>query len=123
MFISAVALSYGIAFSHHVGLNNSYNEVHPYAALTYAEDYSLTAYINSLGGLSVAAGYEFDITDKASLTLGAVTGYKLENTPVAPYFKVDYNLGGNVDLSLMPAYEQYNGKDTYGVVVAVTFNF
>jgi hypothetical protein len=123
MLVSSIALSYGIAFSHHVGLEQSYNEVHPYVSATVSEKFSLTAYINSLDGLSVAAGYKINVTDNTSLTLGGVTGYKLPNTPIAPYFKLDYRLSDNVDLSLMPAYEQNENEDKIGTVVAVTFKF
>ncbi len=98
-----------LAVSMHLGLEDSYNNIHPHARCTV--DNSITGvYYNSEDRISAYVGKEFEITENGKLELGLVTGYKAED--VLPMIR--YKVG---TWFITPAYEKYDNKENYGIVL------
>ena len=94
----------------HVGLQNDYNQYHPYV-MCEKEDITGGVYYNSLDKLSIVGAYKFQFTDNLSLDVGAVTGYHYDVVPMA---RLRYK-----NLFVMPALED----DRTGLVVGLQFEF
>jgi len=98
-----------LALSMHIGLEGDYNNVHPHARCTV--DNSIAGvYYNSEDRISAYVGKEFELTENGKLELGLVTGYKSED--ILPMIR--YKAG---TWFISPAYERYNNKENYGIVL------
>ena len=95
-------LSFLIAVSLHVGLENDYNSIHPHARCTLDNNIFGT-YYNSERNISAYAGKSFSFYD-TKLELGLVTGYsgfdiapmirlKKDYWFIAPAYETTGNLG------------------------------
>ena len=110
-----------IAFSHHIGMDGNYSEIHPHIQLQADSGFVAGAYLNSESNVSPYLGWRFEY-DAAFLEVGAVGGY--ESINVAPYLRVGYEITNGVDLFAAPAFEtDGRGGVNYGAVVGVSFNF
>ena len=106
-FMSCLGLF--LAVSMHLGLEDSYNNIHPHARCTV--DNSITGvYYNSEDRISAYVGKEFQLTENGKLELGLVTGYTAED--ILPMIR--YKVG---NLFITPAFEKYDNKENYGIVL------
>ena len=103
-------LAIGLALSLHAGLENNYNQRHPYL-MCETENVVGGVYYNSLDTWSLVGGYKYQITDDITLDVGAVTGYEYD---VVPMVRLRYK-----NLFVMPALED----DRTGLVVGFQFEF
>ena len=103
-------LAIGLALSLHVGLENEYNQKHPYL-MCETENVVGGVYYNSLDKLSIVGGYKIQLSDDLTLDVGAVTGYVYD---VVPMVRLRYK-----NLFVMPALED----DRTGVVVGLQYEF
>ena len=103
-------LAIGLALSLHVGLENNYNQTHPYV-MCETENVIGGVYYNSLDKLSIVGGYKIQLLDDLTLDVRAVTGYDYDVVPMA---RLRYK-----NLFIMPALED----DRPGVVVGLQFEF
>ena len=103
-------LAIGLALSLHVGLENKYNQKHPYL-MCETENVVGGVYYNSLDKWSIVGAYKLRFTDDLSLDVGAVTGYHYDIVPMA---RLRYK-----NLFVMPALED----DRTGLVVGLQFEF
>jgi hypothetical protein len=100
----------GLALSLHVGLENNYNQVHPYV-MCEKNQIITGAYYNSLDKVSLVLAKEFNLSDELTLDLGIVSGYVYD---VAPMIRLKYK-----NLFLMPALED----DRTGLVFGYQYEF
>lgn len=103
-------LAIGLALSLHVGLENNYNQRHPYV-MCENENVIGGVYYNSLDKLSIVGGYKIQLSDDLTVDVGAVTGYVYD---VVPMVRLRYK-----NLFVMPALED----DRTGVVVGFQYEF
>ena len=94
----------------HVGLQNDYNQYHPYV-MCQKEDITAGVYYNSLDKVSVVLAKEYDLTDDLKLDVGIVSGYVYD---VVPMVRLKYK-----NLFLMPALED----DRTGLVFGYQYEF
>tara|TARA_B110000858_G_scaffold159207_1_gene182725 strand:+ start:2893 stop:3216 length:324 start_codon:yes stop_codon:yes gene_type:complete len=99
----------GIALSMHVGLQDNYNQVHPYL-MCEKNQITTGVYYNSLNKVSVVLAKEYDLTDDLKLDVGIVSGYVYD---VVPMVRLKYK-----NLFLMPALED----DRTGLVFGIQFD-
>ena len=103
-------LTLGIALTLHIGLQDDYNNMHPY--LMCEKNQIITGlYYNSLNKVSVVLAKEYDLTDDLKLDVGIVSGYVYD---VAPMVRLKYK-----NLFLMPALED----DRTGLVFGYQYEF
>jgi hypothetical protein len=104
----------GLALSMHVGLQNDYNQYHPYV-MCKKEDITGGVYYNSLDKASVVLAKEYqilpDLSDDLKLDVGIATGYIHD---VVPLVRLHYK-----DFFVMPALED----DRTGVVFGFQYEF
>jgi hypothetical protein len=98
----------GIALSMHVGLQDDYNQTHPYLMCETGEIIT-GAYYNSLDKVSLVAAKEYSLSDDLKVDLGLVTGYTYD---VIPMFRVRYK-----DFFMMPALEDDRGGLVFGIQI------
>lgn len=103
-------LAIGLALSLHAGLENKYNQRHPYLMCEH-ERVIAGVYYNSLDTWSLVGGYKYKITDDLSLDVGVVTGYQYDVVPLA---RLRYK-----NIFVMPALED----DRAGIVVGFQFEY
>ena len=103
-------LAIGLALSLHVGLENEYNQTHPYV-MCETENVIGGVYYNSLDKLSIVGGYKIQLSDDLTLDVGAVTGYDYDVVPMA---RLRYK-----NLFIMPALED----DRTGFVIGFQYEF
>jgi len=103
-------LAIGLALSLHVGLENEYNQKHPYL-MCETENVVGGVYYNSLDKLSIVGGYKIQLSDDLTLDVGAVTGYDYDVVPMA---RLRYK-----NLFIMPALED----DRTGFVIGFQYEF
>ena len=103
-------LAIGLALSLHVGLENNYNQRHPYV-MCENENVIAGVYYNSLDKLSIVGGYKIQLSDDLTLDVGAVTGYDYDVVPMA---RLRYK-----NLFIMPALED----DRTGFVIGFQYEF
>mgnify|MGYP003389330433 CR=1 FL=1 len=96
-----------LALSAHIGLDKSYNTIHPHIRCT-TNSYITGLYYNSESEVSAYVGREYEISENSRLELGLVTGYEYKN--VIPMIR--YKIG---QLFITPAYETI-GHRNYGIV-------
>ena len=99
----------GIALSMHVGLQNDYNQTHPYL-MCEKNEIITGVYYNSLSKPSLVLAKEYSLSDDLKVDLGLVTGYVYD---VVPMFRVRYK-----NLFMMPALED----DRSGLVFGIQFD-
>jgi hypothetical protein len=104
-----------LGLSLHYGFEGDYNAIHPHARYTH-ESVIGGVYYNSESTLSAYLGYDFILSDKTSLELGAVTGYS--SGTLLPFARFVYE-EDNYSLFAAPALETYNGKNNVGVVIGI----
>ena len=110
-----------IAFSHHIGMEGNYSEVHPHVQLQADRGFVAGAFLNSESNVSPYVGWRFEY-GAAFLEVGAVAGY--EAIDVAPYLRVGFEFAEGVDVFAAPAFEtDGRGGMNYGAVIGVSFNF
>lgn len=110
-----------LAFSHHMGMEGDYNEIHPHLQLQHDSGFVAGAYLNSESTFSAYGGYRFEYED-AFLEAGGVSGYS--SISVAPYLRAGYEIRDGVDLFVAPAFEYNSDGDlNIGAVLGVSFNF
>ena len=98
-----------LALSMHIGLDHSYNNVHPHARCTI--DNTITGvYYNSENNISTYIGKTYELDEYWNIELGLVTGYRSKN--ILPMIR--YKSG---NLFLSPAYEEYEDNKNYGIVI------
>ena len=110
-------LAVGLALSLHFGLEQDYNQVHPYVKCE-TERTVTGLYYNSLDTLSAFGAVNFPLVNKyteeeLSIDVGLVSGY-LWKYDVAPMVRLNYN-----NMFVMPALE----GDTKGLVFGFNFDF
>ena len=112
---------FSLALTAHVGLADSYNNVHPH--VRYIEDGAIAgAYYNSVDKLSVYVGHRIDITDNIGVEFAGVTGYPAFG-PIAPYIRGTYDYGP-VRAFVAPAYETWHDDSVnVGIVTGIEFVF
>ena len=103
-----IELALGISL--HLGLAQSYNEIHPH--IRYIEQgYMAGAYYNSVENISTYAGYRWEFND-FGFEAAAVTGYP--EADIVPYVRGTYK-----DFFVAPAMED----GTVGAVIGYEFKF
>ena len=104
----------GLALSLHAGLENKYNQKHPYL-MCETEDVIGGVYYNSLDKVSVVLAKEYqilpDLSDDLKLDVGIATGYIHD---VVPLVRLRYK-----DFFVMPALED----DRTGIVFGFQYEF
>lgn len=110
---------FSLALSAHVGLTDSYNNVHPHVRLL--DDGAIAgAYYNSVDRLSVYAGQRFEF-DEYGIEVAGVTGYPAFG-PVAPYVRGTYDFGP-IRAFVAPAYENgHNDTIDVGLILGLEFS-
>lgn len=110
----------GLALSAHLGLNDTYNEVHPHVRLEAENSVVAGAYYNSMERASLYVGYEWT-KENFFAEGGLVSGYD-EVSPIVPYVRagLDFN---NKRIFVAPVAEKWNGEMQYGAVAGVEFLF
>jgi|TARA_B110000858_G_scaffold148305_1_gene168528 hypothetical protein len=100
-----------MALSMHVGLEGSYNALHPHARCT-VDDNIAGIFYNSEDKVSAYVGKEFRFDEFHSLEVGLVSGY--EYADVVPMIR--YKVG---TWFISPAYEKLKstGEENYGIVL------
>lgn len=112
----------GMALSAHMGLEGSYNAVHPHARLEFDNNVVAGAYYNSEENMSVYAGYRLE-KDSLFAEAGAVTGYDAIS-PVLPYARVGIDMNNGFSVFGAPAFEEnLSGDIKTGAVVGVEYMF
>ena len=103
-------LAIGLALSLHIGMENNYNEFHPY--VTCEKEKVITGtYLNSMDKVSVFGAYKFNLSEDLTLDVGLVTGYFKDVIPMA---RLRYK-----QIFVMPAVEE----EGTGLVLGVQFDF
>jgi len=102
-------LSFLIAMSLHVGLENNYNSIHPHARCTL-DNNIFGAYYNSESNISIYTGKKFNFYN-SDLEIGLVTGYSGLN--IAPMIRLKKNYW-----FISPAYET---TGNIGFVIGVEY--
>ena len=106
----------GIALSLHLGLDGSYNQIHPYVRMQNENNIIAGAYYNSENRVSGYLGYELEVTEKVSVDLGIVSGYSSQD--ILPMARVTYD----DKIFIAPAIEYSNEEvDKFGVVIGIQF--
>ena len=100
----------GLALSLHVGLENNYNQVHPYV-MCEKNQIITGAYYNSLDKVSLVLAKEFNLSNELTVDLGIVSGYVYD---VSPMIRLKYK-----NIFLMPALED----DRTGLVLGYQYEF
>ena len=99
--------------SMHIGLDNSYNNIHPHAR--YQIDNTITgAFYNSESNISLYAGKEYALDRFVNLEIGLTTGYS--GGDIVPFMR--YTDRG---WFVSPAYEY--DENNIGIVIGYEFNF
>lgn len=112
-------ITLALAFSHHINMNNEFNEIHPH--IRYARDWFIAgAYLNSDGDVSTYVGGRWEY-GRAFIEAGGAFGY--EFAAVAPYMRVGYDLTDDIGVFAAPAYEIWAGEGNLGLVIGVEFTF
>lgn len=106
-----------LAVSTHLGLSQSYNEVHPHIRLTN-DKYIAGAYYNSVEKMSVYSGIKYSYGDIA-IEGGVATGYRPH--PIAPYGRVTYDYVDNIRLFGTTAFESDGSAARGGIVLGIEF--
>ena len=110
---------FSLALSAHVGLADSYNNVHPHIRLT--DDSAIAgAYYNSVDRLSVYVGHRMELGSNIGVEVAAVTGYPAFG-PIAPYVRGTYDYG-SVRAFVAPSYETWH-DDTVNVGLVFGLEF
>ena len=104
----------GLAVSLHLGLNEKYNELHPFFQAKY-DQFIAGAYYNSLSRTSLYVGYQTEFTEDLTLDLGVVTGYLENPDNIVPMARLKYK-----EWFVMPAAE---GEEELGIVIGYEFKF
>jgi hypothetical protein len=104
---------FGIAMSIHLGLDNDYNQMHPYFRAEYEEMFA-GVYYNSLEKTSLYIGTERELGSDISVELGVVSGYKKDPIDIIPMVRLKYK-----QWFVMPAIEDENK----GAVIGYEFKF
>jgi len=113
---------FSIAISTHIGLTDTYNEIHPHVRL-YEDGAIAGAYYNSMDRISLYAGHRSDVTDNIGVEFALVTGYPAFG-PVAPYVRGTVDVGKYGRFFAAPAYEKTaNDELTVGLVLGMEFTF
>ena len=107
---------WALGLSLHMGLEDSYNEIHPH--VRFYEDGAIAgAYYNSLENISFYGGYRLEYGD-SGVEVALVTGYPAFG-PIAPQVRGTYDFSDNVRAFASPAIETNNT----GVVIGLEFQF
>lgn len=107
---------FSLALSTHLGLQNSYNEVHPH--VRFIEDGAIAGvYYNSVEHISWYAGYRIE-HEKFGTELAIVTGYE-DFGAIAPYLRTTYDLNNNTRLFASPTLEYKNNDKNVGIVLGI----
>ena len=102
-----------MAMSMHIGLDNSYNNIHPHARCQI--DNTITgAFYNSESNISLYAGKEYELDRFVNLEIGLATGYS--GGDIVPFMR--YTDRG---WFVSPAYEY--DENNIGIVIGYEFNF
>jgi hypothetical protein len=104
-------LSFLLAVSMHVGLENNYNMIHPHIRCQQNETIG-GVYYNSRERASLYVGREY-ILQHFNVELGLVSGY--EKYPVVPLFRLKKDI-----FFIAPAYE-LDGR--FGAVLGIEYKF
>jgi hypothetical protein len=112
-----VDLILGLALSTHLGLSQSYNEIHPHIRISN-DKYIAGAYYNSVKNLSVYSGIKYSYGD-ITIEGGLATGY--EPYPIVPYGRVTYDYVDSTKLFVTTAYESNGNEVRGGVVLGIEF--
>lgn len=114
------SIIFSLALTAHVGLADSYNNVHPH--VRFIDDGAIAgAYYNSVDRLSVYVGHRIDITDNVGVELAGVTGYPAFG-PIAPYVRGTYDYG-SVRAFVAPAYETWHDDSVnVGLVFGIEYS-
>jgi len=115
--LTALTLTFGLAFTDHVGLDGDYNEINPNVELSY-DRFSLGVYKNSFGDPSFYVGYTV-YQGWMDVDVGFVTGYSRE---VMPYIKLEKQIADNVSLFAIPAWSGNSGSNV-GISVGINFTW
>ena len=111
-------LVWAIALSTHMGLEGSYNEVHPHVRF-YDDGAIAGAYLNSVDRLSVYGGYRLEYNNwGAEFTI--TTGYPAHGA-LAPQVRGTYDFGDRVRFFAAPGIEDNGLQSTVGTVLGVEF--
>ena len=112
---------FSLALTTHVGLADSYNNVHPH--VRYIEDGAIAgAYYNSVNNLSVYIGHRMELGSNIGVEVAGVTGYPAFG-PIAPYVRGTYDYG-SVRAFVAPAYESWHDDSVnVGIVTGIEFVF
>lgn len=113
---------FSIALSTHIGLTDTYNEIHPH--VRFIEDGAIAgAYLNSAERLSLYIGHRSNVTDNIGLEFALATGYPAFGT-IAPYVRGTVDVGKHGRFFAAPAYEKTaNDELTVGLVLGMEFTF
>ena len=110
---------WALALSTHIGLDGSYNQVHPH--VRFIEDGAIAGvYYNSMERLSLYGGYRLEPTDNAGIEFAIVTGYD-EFGPIAPYLRGTYDIGDRTRLFASTAFEKSGDIVNPGAVLGIEF--
>lgn len=107
-----------LAFSTHLGLTGTYNEIHPHVRLQ-EDNYIVGVYYNSEKTASFYVGKTYDF-GKLDLEIGVVTGYSAIGD-IAPMARATYVLSEDHKFYVSPVAEKQNRDYNYGVVVGLEF--
>jgi hypothetical protein len=109
---------FGLALSAHLGLEGSFNGLHPH--VRFYEDGAIAgAYYNSVDRISFYGGYRLEPTDRLGVEFSLVTGYPAYGE-LAPMVRGTYDINDNVRMFAAPALEIYD-ENNIGAVLGIEF--
>lgn len=111
---------YGLALTMHLGLEGSYNQLHPHVRLEQ-NNFIAGAYLNSEKNISPYAGMKYNY--KNVFAEGGIVGGYSEVGDVIPYARLGYNMSDNTAIFVAPAVEKTSGETNIGAVLGFELKF
>ena len=108
----STCISFALAVSMHIGLEQGYNSIHPHARCT-VDNTIVGVYYNSEKTVSSYVGYELDTWFDTTTEVGIVTGYS--GAKIVPLFRVIKD-----NWFITPAYEVTPNKN-WGITIGYEF--
>jgi len=107
-------ITFSVAFTMHVGIDFSYNNVHPHARYT-SDNIIAGVYYNSIHRPSIYVGKVYTLNKDTNVELLLATGYKY---PVVPQIRLTHK-----NFFIAPMVDTIKGKVQTGVIVGTEFKF
>ena len=122
----AVNLSFGVTFTHHVGLDGDFEAVHPFVEASVETsmeglDVGLRLFRNSYGDPALLLGLEYrEQGSQFSVSGGLALGY--DEAPLMPFARASWHLGDHHELFIGPVPKDASGT-SWGALLGLEITF